>query len=71
MKRTRLIVVALIALASIAMPGCGSRRSHHHHNPDGSYSYYRFNHDHTSSCTCRSVYHPVYHPSSHYYHAHY
>lgn len=67
MKTTRMLVAGLLALAALTLPGCGSRRSHHHSNPDGSYSYYRFNHDHTSTCTCRSVYHP----SSHYYHAHY
>ena len=66
-KMTRLLVAGLLSAGLLTLPGCGSRRSHQHHNPDGSYSYYRYNHDHTSSCTCRSVYHP----SSHYYHAHY
>lgn len=67
MRKTMLRILAGALLAATAvLPGCGSSR-HHHHNPDGSYSYYRFHRDHTSECSCRNVYHP----SSHYYHAHY
>ncbi len=67
MTKTRRWLGALAILAGATLlPGCG-RSSHHHHNPDGSYSSYRFHSNHTHECTCRNVYHP----SSHYYHAHY
>lgn len=67
MDKRRQFLLALLVVAATLAPGCNSNRSQHHHNPDGSYSYYRFNNDHTRECTCRNVYHP----SSHYYHAHY
>lgn len=68
MRRPKaILLMATLGLALTLLPGCGSRRTHHHHNPDGSYSYYRFHRNHTKECSCRNVYHP----SSHYYHAHY
>lgn len=70
MNRNPLARIAsiLIVVAAAFTVGCGTgRSSHHHHNPDGSYSYYRFHQNHTKQCSCRNVYHP----SSHYYHAHY
>lgn len=63
----KLALAAVLAAGLSGLPGCSSHNSSHHHNADGSYSYYRFHHDHTHQCNCRSTYHP----SSHYYHAHY